>query len=227
MIAVVVYLVAVLAFCLFVAWLSRRHGPEILIGLFATCVIISTVIAAKIFTVGGIALSATVMIYSMTFLCTDMLSEFYGEKAARKAILVALLADILFVGTVYAALLWPSAPFWDGQEAMQETLGRTPRIVVASVIAYVIAQSADVSIYHALKDRHGERFLWLRNNASTVVAQIIDSVIFYTIAFLGVLPIIELILWTIVAKIGIALLDTPVIYAARRLYRGAGGQETA
>ena len=219
------YLVAALAFCLLVARLSRSRGPELLIGLYVACVVVATVIAAKLFTIGTVVLSATVMTYSLTFLFTDMLSEFYGKKAAHNAIITAVLADVLLVGTIYAALRWTPASFWEGQDAMEAALGQTPRIVLASVSAYVLAQLTDVTIFHRIKDLHGKRLLWVRNNVSTLSGQTVDSIVFYTIGFLGVAPLLPLIGWTLLAKVVIAIVDTPVMYLARRIYYGKGESE--
>lgn len=216
---VLLYLAIAISFCVFIAWLSRSRGPALLTGVFAALILIATTVAAKIIVIGPVVLSATVVTYSMTFLISDMLSEFYGKRAARHAILSALVADIIFVVTIFFVLRWTPAPVWEGQEAMETVLGQTPRIVLASIAAYIAAQLSDISVYHALKKKTGGRLLWLRNNVSTIIGQSIDSVIFYTVAFLGVVPIVQLIAWTIAAKVFIAIVDTPALYLTRFIYR--------
>lgn len=212
------YLVISHAVVLLAAALARRLGLQFLTGLYVACILIATTIASKIVGVGSFALSATVLTYSMTFLITDMIGEFYGRRAAHTAVFVAFLADLLFAITVYAALRWPAASFWSGQEAMEATLGQTPRIVLASFTAYLAAQNSDVWSYHFLKDRFQGKQLWLRNLISTLFGQAIDTVLFYTIAFYGVFPVGDLILAAYLAKIGIAVFETPVMYATRWLF---------
>lgn len=96
-----------------------------------------------------------------------------------------------------------------------QTLGQTGRIVAASLIAYIVAQNHDVWAYHFWKKLTKGKHLWLRNNLSTGVSQIIDSVLFTTIAFYGITPVVPIIMSTIVLKFIIAALDTPFLYAVR------------
>ena len=111
-----------------------------------------------------------------------------------------------------ASIVWPPASFWPHQQAYQTILGSSARIMVASLTAYLFSQYHDVWAFHFWKRVTTERFLWLRNNASTIVSQLLDSVVFITIAFYGSLPVIPLIFGQWVIKVGIALLDTPLVY---------------
>jgi len=97
-------------------------------------------------------------------------------------------------------------------ETFAQVLGLTPRIVIASMITYLISQHHDVWAFHFWKEKTRDKDLWLRNNASTIVSQFIDSVLFISLAFYNVFPILPLILGQFIIKIIIALLDTPFIY---------------
>jgi uncharacterized integral membrane protein (TIGR00697 family) len=110
------------------------------------------------------------------------------------------------------SIIWPPASFWPHQQAYETILGSSTRIIVASLIAYLLSQYHDVWAFHIWKRFTGDRFLWLRNNASTMISQLFDSVVFITIAFYGIMPLLPLIVGQWVVKAGIALLDTPLVY---------------
>ena len=107
------------------------------------------------------------------------------------------------------------------QPHLEALFGFLPRIALASMAAYLISQLHDVWAFHAIRNKTGEKWLWLRNNASTMVSQLLDSAIFCTIAFWGVFPMavfMEILLSTYVIKVVVACLDTPFIYLAKRLF---------
>lgn len=197
------------------AIVAKKYGVGYLIGMFAGAIVIANVLANKIVVFGPFTFSASIIVFSITFFLTDIISEFWGKKEARKAVWTGFLAAVLLVFSVYIAIRWQPAAFWQGQEAFAQTLGSTGRIVLAGLTAYIIAQNHDVWAYHFWKRVTKGKHLWLRNNLSTGVSQIIDSLIFVTLAFYGVFPIIPLIIGTIIFKFLIAALDTPFLYGVR------------
>jgi queuosine precursor transporter len=202
------------------AILAKKLGPAPLVGLFSGLIVITSILAVKLINIGWFLITAEVFIYSATFLVTDMLSEFFGKEEARKAVITALLVDILLVFAVWLAVIWPpAAEFAVSQSAFQEVLGTTWRIVAASIAGFVIAQTHDVWAFHFWKRIFRGKHLWVRNNLSTVVSQLIDGIVFYTIAFYGVIPVFPLVIGSFPLRAGIAALDTPFIYVARWLYR--------
>lgn len=160
-------------------------------------------------------LPAAIIIYPFTFLFTDIIGELYGKEEADRTVWYGLLASVFAMFIIYAGMLLPPASFMSKQQAAYEVLlGPNRRIVLASLLAYVCSQKHDVWAFHFWKRVTNGRHKWLRNNLSTMTSQLIDSVIFIGIAFWGVVPYLgQMILGQYVAKVVIALLDTPLFYA--------------
>jgi len=194
---------------------SREVFPLLLLsGLFCACLVAAAVLAAKILRVGPLAVPAGVFAYCITFVCTDVISEIWGRRFANMVVLAGFIGLVCTFLLIQLVLWWPAASFWGREEAFAGVLGMAPRIIAASLAAYVLSQFHDVWLYNLLKDRMQGRRLWLRNNLATILSQLIDSVIFISIAFYGVMPVCPLIIgqWTV--KAAIALCDTPLVYAA-------------
>ena len=183
-------------------------------------------LGGKIVSVFGFTPAATVIAYSLTFICTDCISELYGKRAANKAVLAGLFAQITAMVLYVSAIHMPSASFWNNQEAFESVLGGSIRITIGSLVAYLASQFHDVWAFHFWRNRTHARHLWLRNNLSTMTSQLIDTVIFITIAFLGVFPVLPVILGQYVVKLGIAILDTPVVYLVVRSVRASARAQT-
>ncbi|MHC1605646.1 MAG: queuosine precursor transporter [Candidatus Methanofastidiosia archaeon] len=216
MLEIVGWILLTLAVVSVTTLIARKYGVEYMIGMYVALVVTANILASKIVLFAGKAVPAAVIVYSSSFLLTDMLSEFYGKKEARKAVWAGFLANIALVLSVYIAIMWQPAPFWGNQEAFESVLKNTPRIVMASLIAYFFSQHHDVLSYSWWKKKY-PKHLWLRNNASTIVSQAIDTVLFITIAFYGIFPLTEMIIGQYLVKLIIALIDTPFIYAVKRL----------
>lgn len=191
----------------------------ILLSIFVGSITIASVLANKIINVFGLFVPAGVLAYSMTFLMTDAISEIWGKETAKRTVFggfIGLIAVLLFI---QISLVWPKAPFWKQEAAYQTIMGSTSRIIIASFIAYLVSQFHDVWAFHFWKKITGGRHLWLRNNFSTAVSQFIDSSLFITVAFYGVMPVWPLIWSQWLVKLAIAFLDTPIIYGIVWLLR--------
>jgi queuosine precursor transporter len=184
----------------------------IFISIFAASLAIASVLASKIINVFGIFVPAGILAYCITFVCSDVISEIWGKKRAKQTVFAGFIALLIILVLVKIALIAPTAPFWQGQDSFNAILGATPRIILASLVAYLLSQYHDVWAFHFLKAKTNGNHLWLRNNASTAVSQFIDSFVFITIAFYGILPIWPLIFGQWIIKFAIAAIDTPVIY---------------
>lgn len=197
-------------------------GAVILIAVFVGGLIIAAPLAVKMIDFGFAPVTAGVLAYSVTFIVTDILAEVYGKQAAQKVVNAGFVALIVVLGLVQVSIHWAPASFWEGEEAFMGVMNSSSRIMIASVIAYMISQSFDVWFFHKLKASTSGRFLWLRNNGSTIVSQAIDTFVWTGIALYGVLELPEL--WQIFygewgAKVAIAFLDTPLVYLGVFLLR--------
>jgi uncharacterized integral membrane protein (TIGR00697 family) len=191
----------------------------ILLSIFVGSITIASVLANKIINVFGLFVPAGVLAYSMTFLMTDAISEIWGRETAKRTVFGGFIGLIAVLLLIQISLVWPKAPFWKQEAAYQTIMGSTSRIIIASFIAYLVSQFHDVWAFHFWKKITGGRHLWLRNNFSTAVSQFIDSSLFITVAFYGVMPVWPLIWSQWLVKLAIAFLDTPIIYGIVWLLR--------
>ncbi len=166
------------------------------------------------------------ILFASTFLATDMLSEFFGKKQANKAVLLGIIVDVVFILISQSWMLYvPSESDW-AMPGISMIFSNTPRLIFASLIAYGICQAFDVWVYHKWWDfttkKFGDksRFLWLRNNGSTLISQLLNTVLFNVGAFLGMYDtktLVSIVVSSYVIFIVTSLCDTPVMYAARKL----------
>uniref|UniRef100_A0A7C3YMR3 Probable queuosine precursor transporter n=1 Tax=Geoglobus ahangari TaxID=113653 RepID=A0A7C3YMR3_9EURY len=200
---------------------ARIYGKEIAIGIYAVLTVVANIIAVKLISVGGITAPAGVIVYSVTFLVTDFISEIYGKEAAKKAIITGLVANIIAVLSIIIAVKMTPAPFLSKEvvESFNTVFTFTPRIVAASLIAFIISQTHDIYAYHFLRMLSKGKHMWLRNNVSTSISQLIDTTVFITVAFYGVAPLLPLIAGQYVLKLIIALFDTPFLYISVETFK--------
>lgn len=183
-----------------------------LIAIFAGSLVIANVLASKILNFAGFMVPAGVLAYSVTFICTDVLGELWGKEEANKMVKAGFITTIVVLALIQLSIIAPSAPFWKGQSSFVAVLGSSMRIIIASLIAYLVSQSHDVWIFHLLKEKMSGKHLWLRNNLSTTISQLLDTIIFITIAFVGKMPIMPMIFGQFIVKMIIAIIDTPIVY---------------
>ncbi|MCR3922471.1 MAG: queuosine precursor transporter [Firmicutes bacterium] len=207
--------------------LTRQEKAFLLLSCcFAVLLVVSNIIAGKIIVVGGFFAPAAVVCYSLTFATTDTIAEVWGKERTRFVVKVGFMAVLLSALFIRLALILPAAPFWDGHEAFATVLGSNMRIVMASLIAYLISQYHDIWAFLFWKEKTGGRHLWVRNNLSTIVSQLLDTVIFISLAFYGTgIPLIPMIIGQYLIKSAIALCDTPIVYAMVFLTKKYGTQE--
>jgi uncharacterized integral membrane protein (TIGR00697 family) len=189
----------------------------ILIGLYIACELIANVTASKPVQLGGIVVPAAIFIYTLTFTLIDLINESLGKQGARMVILAAFIANLLLAAYVQLAVILPPAPFYSRQEAFAGVLGSTPRIVFASLTAYLISSLIDAEIFSFWRARV-QRLKWTRVLVSNAISTWVDSVIFITLAFYGTMPVWILIKGQYVIKMAITLLSLPLIY----LVKGSG-----
>lgn len=213
----ILYIATSLVLAVAICFLAGASRPWIAQSAFAALAVGSIATASKITPViDGVYVSVAIGYYSMTFTIANYLREIYGKSAAVQAIWMGFIGQLMFLIATQFTLAAPSAPFWADQAAFETVYGATPRLMLASVLAYVTAELTDVNVYHQVYKLTSGRHLWLRNNAGTIAGQTIDTLIFYTVALYGIVPNIgALIVTTLVVKVLIAICTTPAIYLVR------------
>lgn len=188
----------------------------ILNGIFITSLLIANVVSAKIVTFWGLVIPAAIVAYPLTFLMTDIIGEIWGKEQANETVKLGFICQLISLVLIGLAILLPVAPFADNQAEFKGIMAQSFRVVAASLVAYYCSQSWDVWVFHKIREK-GTGNKWLRNNLSTMTSQIIDTAIFITIAFIGSVPNI----WVMIGsqyliKVTYALLDTiPFYYLTR------------
>jgi hypothetical protein len=189
---------------------------SLLIGLYVACEIISNVTASKPVAIGGLVVPAAVFLYALTFTLIDLINERLGKHAARQVVATAFAANLLLAGYVQFAIWLPAAPFYKEAGAFAGVLGSTPRIVFASLVAYLVSSVVDTEIF-AWWRAHISGPKWVRVLTSNTISTFVDSVLFIGIAFADVLPLWPLIQGQYLVKMGVTLVSLPLIYATRGL----------
>ncbi len=156
---------------------------------FVTALIVSNIISVKLFEVRGWVLPAGTIIFPVSYILGDVLTEVYGYRRARQVIWLGFAANLVVVLVIMAAIALPPASFWDGQDAYERILGFAPRLLLASFAAYLVGEFANAYLMARMKILTRGRWLWTRTIGSTLVGQGLDSLVFMTIAFAGILPV--------------------------------------
>lgn len=202
---------------------SYRWFPFVT-AIFVTTLIVSNIIAVKIVQIGSLYLPAAVILFPIAYIFGDILTEVYGYARARQVIWTGFFCNLLAVIAFWLAGLLPAAPFWtaavysssaEAQTAYQAILGFTPRLLVASFIAYLVGEFLNSLVLAKLKVRTAGRFLWLRTIASTLIGEGADSLVFISIAFWGIFPgaaMLNAILSQWLFKVIYEILATPLTY---------------
>jgi queuosine precursor transporter len=194
----------------------RYSGRFVVVAAaFVTALVVSNIIAVKLVEVSGRVFPAGLVIFPLSYLLGDVLTEVYGIRSARRAIWLGFACNLLAVGAIQAAIHLPAADFWQENEAAYEQiLGTTWRLFLASLAAYVVGELANAYVLAVMKGATGGRWLWTRTIGSTIVGEGLDSAIFITIAFAGTgATLANPIITTWLIKVGWETLATPLTYA--------------
>lgn len=190
---------------------------EIIMAVFVTALVISNVIATRLVVIFGLITPGAFALYAVTFLMTDLMSELYGLRDARRLVLVGFLCSLLSLVAITLTGAIAAPPFAQAQaDAYRVLLGSTWRIILGSMVAYYASQSWDVWIFNKIGRRTGTKRKWLRNNLSTMSSQAIDTVLFVVIAFAGNGHVVEMLVAQYVLKLAVAAIDTPIFYLLTR-----------
>lgn len=201
--------------------LYRFFGKIGLYGLIVFNLILCNIQVLKTIELFGMTTTLGNILYASVFLSTDMLSEFYGKEEAKKAVYLGFVVLVMAVVYMQLALLFVPAADDFAQPHLEAIFGFLPRIALGSMAAYTVSQLNDVYIFHLLKEKMGQRHLWLRNNVSTLLSQFLDSSVFCLVALWGLFPFeiwMEILFTTYLFKVIVAVMDTPFLYLARWLH---------
>lgn len=203
-----------------------------LAGVFLTSLVVCNLVANKFITLDlgfrTFTISAGALPYPITFLVTDLLSELFGRKRANRVVGVGLLCSLFTLGVLAAANHFPAiAGSPVGDETFSSVFQNAWKVIAASMAAYLTAQVLDIRMFHFWKRITKGRHLWLRNNASTIASQLVDSTLVVCVLFWGILPGSEMKalifdLWMFKALV--AFVDTPLFYLGTSTLRSWMGE---
>lgn len=204
----------------------RMFGVVGLYGVSALATVMANIEVMIVVDAFGLEQTLGNVLFGVTFLITDILSENEGKKAADRAVNLGIFGSLFFLVISQSWLLYqPGASDW-AMPSFRTLFRNTPRMLFASLSVYAISQKLDVWLYHkwweltSNKSGDGRRFLWLRNNGSTLISQLLNAVLFNVIAFVGMYDgatLVSIIAASYAIYIVTSLLDTPFVYMARRM----------
>ena len=177
--------------------MSRQRWFPAIAAIFVTCLIVSNIIAVKLAAIGPFVLPAAIVIFPVSYIFGDILTEVYGYSRARQAIWIGFGCNLLAVIAIWVGGYLPAAPFWKAgayttpgasQQAYDAILGVTPRLLAASFVAYLFGEFLNSFVLAKMKVATQGRFLWMRTIGSTLVGQLADSGLFIFLAFVGTIP---------------------------------------
>lgn len=215
-ILILIEIVSIFTLLLIVSKLFKKEG---LIAWVAIATILANVITAKNVTMFGLSTSIGTVLFASTFLATDILSECYTKEDAKKAVYIGLFANVVLIIATQIALRYIPSEFDYAHTAMETLFSLNLRISIASAVMYLVANLADVYIFNKLKEKMNGKYMWLRNNVSTIVCNCLENFGFIFLAFVGIydLPtILTIALSTSIVEFVVALLDTPFLYLAKK-----------
>ena len=208
----------VLAFTALV--MVRKYlGASGVIGYMGVATIVANIMICKSVNILGLSATLGNVMFASNFLATDILTECYGVKEARKGVLFAIVSAVGFLAATQIMLLFEPNEIDIAQESMRNLFTLTPRITLASVALFALSNIADVSLYEYMRKKSNGKRMWLRNNVCTILCNGTENLLFYLIAFLGVFgwnDILSMSLTATVIEIVIALCDTPFLYWAKK-----------
>jgi uncharacterized integral membrane protein (TIGR00697 family) len=182
--------------------MNNKHKPSkvsilymVLVTVYVACLLISNVTAVKTFSLGPFSLPAAVLLFPIVYIVNDLLAEVYGFKKARTAIYLGFALNLFMVGYFTLAIALPAGPFFGAQDAFATILGSTPRMLIASLAAYLVGSTLNAKILVTMRDAsksNGDFALFARCIISTFAGELCDSLIFIAIAFIGAMPITQI-----------------------------------
>lgn len=217
LILLIIWIIGITSFTLLGSWYAKKYKkPDLLIALYVTFVLVAQILAAKVsmFDLGFKQFygPSGVLVFSITYLLTDIVNEKFGRKETHKMVAIAFVSQLAMVFFIWLGTIFPPAPFWTLQESWQQIFGLVPRITLASWIAFLISENFDAYMFYIFKKITKGKHLWMRNVFSSIPALLLDSLIFIPVAFYGVMPLLPLIIGQTAVKWLVGLINIPFMY---------------
>ena len=211
------------------------HRFVIITAIFVTCLITANIIVIKPIGLGfsllgvPVSLPAAIVIFPLSYIVGDILTEVYGYRLARRVIWLGFACNLIAVAAIWIGQMLPPNPVWQGQQAYESTLGYVPRILLASFVAYLVGEFSNSFVLAKMKIKTKGRWLWSRTIGSTIVAQLLDAAVFIPLAYIGLfepsfIVVASLALW--IGKVGYEILATPLTYAVVNYLKKKEGLDT-
>ncbi len=195
--------------------ISSLRYYDIIIALFVALLLISNIAATKLIVIGPFIMDGGAILFPFTYIIGDILAEVYGLKRTKRAIFTAFAISVLAALTFLAVQYLPGAPEYTNQTAFEAVLGFVPQIVIASLAAFLCGQFINAYVLVKIKEKLGGKHLWVRLLSSTVAGQLVDTMIFCTIAFFGTLTGLDFLNYVLVGvayKVAMEVLLLPITY---------------
>lgn len=209
-------IIVVFSFVVLIEKLFKKEGLYVWLSV---AIILANLTVCKMIDLFGFTTSLGNVLFASTFLATDIMSEKYSKKDAKKGIYISLFCGVIFIIITQITLLFKPSADDVVNDAMKTLFKVSIRTTTASMLMFFISNMMDIHIYNKLKEKYPNK-LWLRNNISTILCNCLENYIFNTLAFVGIfsLPvIISIATTTTIIEIVIALCDTPFLYISKKL----------
>ncbi len=217
----IIFVLQILAGLTFIL-IAFRIGFHWLLALIAVQAVLMNIFVLKTMPLFGLETTGGNVLYASIFLGTDLICEHMGSKKARQAVWLGFFASIFFIVMSQFILLYTPSLLGDGQflhDTLSTVFGFAPQILFGSMLAFLVSQNLDIYIFNWIKKRTGEKHLWLRNNGSTLISQLFDTLIFTFVGLWGIVANVEnfwqIVLFTYLIKSFVAIVDTPFIYLSK------------
>lgn len=201
----------------------------ILCAISITFLLVSNIVATKTVAVLGLVFATADVIFPLTYVLGDVFTEVYGYNKAKFVIWLSFLCNLIMVILFYIAIVIPGSPDFENQGALEAILGSTPRILLASFLAYLVGNLANSFVMSKLKVKTEGKYLALRTIGSTIVGEGLDTLIFVPIVFYGILEnstIIQMIISVFLIKVSFEALLTPITYKVVKIIKNKEGIDT-
>ncbi len=186
-----------------------------IVVIFISCILISNILASKIISIFGFSMTGGVLVFPITYILGDVITEVYGFKNSKKVIVYGFICNLLMVILFAIAMRLPYPEYWQNQEAFVAILSNTPRLLLASFIGYLLGGLSNAFIMEYIKNNSKIKYLWFRTILSTIIGEALDTFVFLMIGFYGTMKtgnLMSMILFQSFAKILYEVILTPLTY---------------